>query len=164
MPRKIYILIESHSNVILCGETSSGKSTLINKLIDSNLTTSKYSNTTLDFIKLKYMDYVIYDTPGIMINENKQNTEKIIISTKQLSDKYVLTIGNIKLRCNGNLTFIVPDNIKISSKKEDIILDEVININKPSDIELDCGFIFIKTSCIINANKKLGVRKSIISK
>lgn len=162
---KIINLIEENKNVILCGETSSGKSTLINKLIDSNLTTSRYSNTTLDFIKLKYMDYIIFDTPGIMINENKANTEKIIVSTKQLSDKYVLSIGDVKLKVNGNLTFIIPNNIKISSKKEDVELKEVINILKPSDIELSCGgFIFVKTSCIISANKTLGVRKSIISK
>lgn len=158
-------LIEENKNVILCGETSSGKSTLINNLVDSNLTTSKYSNTTLEFIKLKYMEYTIYDTPGIMINENKTNTEKILISTKQLSDKYVLSIDDIKLRVNGNLTFIVPDRVCISSKKEDIRLEEKIEIGKPSDIELqNGGFIFIKNSCIIEANQKLEVRDSIIGK
>lgn len=157
--------IEENKNVILCGETSSGKSTLINTLIGSNLTTSKYSNTTLDFIKLKYMDYVIYDTPGIMINENKVNTDKIIISTKQLSDKYVLSVGNLKLRVNGNLTFVVPNTIKITSKKEDIKLENVIKIDKPFDIEIDGGgFIFVKNSCIINSNEKLEVRNSIIGK
>jgi len=157
--------IEENKNVILCGETSSGKSTLINTLIGSNLTTSKYSNTTLDFIKLKYVDYVIYDTPGIMINENKVNTDKIIISTKQLSDKYVLSVGNLKLRVNGNLTFVVPNTIKITSKKEEIKLENVIKIDKPSDIEIDGGgFIFVKNSCIINSNEKLGVRNSIIGK
>lgn len=157
--------IEENKNVILCGETSSGKSTLINTLIGSNLTTSKYSNTTLDFIKLKYMDYVIYDTPGIMINENKVNTDKIIISTKQLSDKYVLSVGNLKLRVNGNLTFVVPNTIKITSKKEDIKLENVIKIDKSTDIEIDGGgFIFAKNSCIINSNEKLGVRNSIIGK
>jgi len=162
---KIINLIEEKENVILCGETSSGKSTLINNLIGSNLTTSKYSNTTLDFIKLKYLDYVIYDTPGIMINENKNNLEKITISTKQLSDNYVLTIGNVKLRANANLTFVIPDNLKITSKKEDIVLDTVMEIDKPTDIELEGGgFIFVKNPCIIKSNRILGVRKSIIGK
>lgn len=162
---KIINLIEENENVILCGETSSGKSTLINNLIGSNLTTSKYSNTTLDFIKLKYLDYCIYDTPGIIINDDKNNTEKIVISTKQLSDKYVLSIGDVKLTANGNLTFVVSDNLKITSKKEDIELKNIIEINKPTDIELENGgFIFIKNPCIIKANKNLGIRKSIIGK
>lgn len=162
---KIINLIEEKETVILCGETSSGKSTLINNLIGSNLTTSKYSNTTLDFIKLKYLDYVIYDTPGIMINENKNNLENITISTKQLSDNYVLTIKDVKLRTNANLTFVIPDNLKITSKKEDIDLNEVIEIDKPTDIELEGGgFIFVKNPCIIKSNGILGVRKSIIGK
>ena len=161
---KIINKIEEYKNVILCGETSSGKSTLINNLIDSNLTTSKYSNTTLDFIKLKYMDYIIYDTPGIIINSNKKSVEKISIFTKQMSDKYVLSIGDLKLRLNGNITLLVNDNVKINSKKEDIELENVVEINKSSDIELENGFIFIKNPCIINSNQKLNIRNSIISK
>jgi len=161
---KIINKIEEYKNVILCGETSSGKSTLINNLIDSNLTTSKYSNTTLDFIKLKYMDYVIYDTPGIIINSNKKSVEKISIFTKQMSDKYVLSIGDLKLRLNGNITLLVNDSVKINSKKEDIELENVVEINKSSDIELENGFIFIKNPCIIKSNQKLNIRNSIISK
>lgn len=161
---KIINKIEEYKNVILCGETSSGKSTLINNLIGSNLTTSKYSNTTLDFIKLKYMDYVIYDTPGIIINSNKKSVEKISIFTKQMSDKYVLSIGDLKLRLNGNITLLVNDSVKINSKKEDIELENVVEINKSSDIELENGFIFIKNPCIIKSNQKLNVRNSIISK
>jgi len=162
---KIINKIEDNNSVILCGETSSGKSTLINNLIGSNLTTSKYNNTTLDFIKLKYLNYFIYDTPGIMINENKKISDKIIVSTKQLSDKYVLIVDDIKMRVNGNLTFIVPDNVKINSKKEDVKLGSIIKIDKPSDIELkNGGFIFIKSPCIIEANEELGVRNSIIGR
>ena len=161
---KIINVIESEQNVLLCGETSSGKSTLINKLIGSNLTTSKYSNTTLDFIKLKYMDYVIYDTPGIVINENKKVIENIKIYTKQLNDNYVLNINNLKLKLNGNITLIVDENVFISTKKEDINLENNININNNSDIELENGFIFIKNSCIIKSSQELMIRKSIISK
>jgi len=162
---KIINKIEEYNTVILCGETSSGKSTLINNLIGSNLTTSKYSNTTLDFIKLKYMDYTIYDTPGILINENKKSIENIKILTKQMNDNYVLTVGNLKLRCNGNITLFFSDNIKINTKKENVNLDNKINITKSSDIELlDGGFIFVKNPCIIESNLKLNVRDSIIGK
>lgn len=168
--KKLYLnsiidLIEEHKNVLLCGETSSGKSTLINNLVGSNLTTSKYSNTTLDFIKLKYMDYCLYDTPGIVINDNKSNIDNISISTKQLNENYVFNIDNLKLRVNGNLTLIIPSNINVSSKKENIKLEEKIEIKKASDIVLlNGGFIFIKNPCIIEANQKLEVRNSIIGK
>lgn len=161
---KIIKEIEENKNVILCGETSSGKSTLINKLVGSNLTTSKYNNTTLDFIKVKYLNYIIYDTPGIMINENKKSTEKIIIKPLNLNDKYILSIGDYQFRCNGNVTLLVTDNVKISTKKSDVVLKNKMNIKGSTDIELDNGFIYIKNSCIIESNIELGVRKSIISK
>ena len=160
---KIINTIELDKNVVLCGETSSGKSTLINKLIGSNLTTSKYSNTTLDFIKLKYLDFNIYDTPGIIINDKKKSIEDIKIKTRSLSDEFVLTIGDLKIKGTGNITLFVSDNVFISSKKENIKLDNKIEVSN-SDIELDNGFIFIKNPCIIESNKKLNVRKSIISK
>lgn len=161
---KIIKEIEENKNVILCGETSSGKSTLINKLVGSNLTTSKYNNTTLDFIKIKYLDYIIYDTPGIIINENKKSTEKIIIKPLNLNDKYILSIDDYRFRCNGNVTLLVTDNVKISTKKSDVVLKNKMNIKGLTDIELDNGFIYIKNPCIIESNIELGVRKSIISK
>lgn len=160
---KIINTIELDKNVVLCGETSSGKSTLINKLIGSNLTTSKYSNTTLDFIKLKYLDFNIYDTPGIIINDKKKSIEDIKIKTRSLSDEFVLTIGDLKIKGIGNITLFVSDNVFISSKKENVKLDNKREVSN-SDIELDNGFIFIKNPCIIESNKKLNVRKSIISK
>lgn len=161
---KVIKEIEENKNVILCGETSSGKSTLINKLVGSNLTTSKYNNTTLEFIKVKYLDYIIYDTPGIIINENKKSTEKIIIKSLSLNDKYILSIGDYQFRCNGNVTLLVSDNVKVYTKKSDIKLKNKMNIKGSTDIEFDNGFIYIKSSCVIESNIKLGVRKSIISK
>lgn len=158
-------IIEENKKIILCGETSSGKSTLINNLIGSKLTTSKYNNTTLDFIKLKYMDYVIYDTPGIMINENKSNTEKIVVNTKQLKDEFVITIDDLKIKGNCNLIFVLDANKKVTSKKDNNIMNYKIEITKPSDIELsNGGFIFIKNPCVIESNQKLKVRDSIIGR
>ena len=161
---KIINKIENFSNVIFCGETSSGKSTLINKLIDSNLTTSKYSNTTLDFIKLKYLDYTIYDSPGIIINENKKSVENIKIKTCQLNENYILLIDDYQIRCNGNITLFISDSVSIKTKKSNVLLNNKIEIKDSSDIEIDNGFIFVKNPCKIESNKILGVRKSIISK
>lgn len=159
---RIIDLISENESVIFCGETSSGKSTLINKLLDTNLTTSKYNNTTLDFIKLKYDNFTIYDSPGIIINENKKTLENIKILTKNLSNKYILSIDNLKLKGTGSVTFIVNDKVNITSKKEDVNLDYRENINKSSDIELLNGFIYIKNNANIISNEKLEIRNSII--
>lgn len=162
---KVIDLFEEHQKVIFCGETSSGKSTLINNIVGSNLTTSKYNNTTLDFIKIKYNNYVIYDSPGIIINDNKPNYDKIMISIKKLSSDFVLTVDDLKIKGNGNITCYITENSVINSKKEDTKLAFKTNIVKNCDIELENGgFIFIKGMATIFSNKKLNIRKSIIGK
>ena len=161
---RVINIIEEEGKVIFCGETSSGKSTLINKLTGKMLTTSKYSNTTLDFIKIKYLDYIIYDSPGIMINENKLCVEKIKVMTIKLDSDYVYNIDNYLVKGSGNITLFVNDNVKVSSRKSDILLDYKLGILDGEDIELDNGFIFVKNKCNIRINKLVGVRKSIISK
>jgi ribosome biogenesis GTPase A len=160
---KIINLIEENNNVIFCGETSSGKSTLINNLIDSKLTTSKYNNTTLDFIKLKYLNYIIYDTPGF-INESNNDYDNIIIKTKDVSDNYVLNIGDLIIKTNGNLTFYINDNTNIISKKENVNLPNRVDIKTKSDIVLNNGFIYVKEGITVYSNKELEIRNSIIGK
>ena len=155
-------LISLNKNVIFCGETSSGKSTLINNLFSSNLTTSKYQNTTLDFIKLKYEDNTIFDSPGILLNEEKGNVEKIVVLTKKLSEEFTLTINDLKLKGEGNITLFLDSKTSFKSKKEDIKLDKEVSIHDACDIELfKGGFIFTKNAKI-KSNKELVIRKSII--
>ncbi len=151
-------------NLILVGETSSGKSSLINKLLGINLTTSSYSNTTLEFIKLKYGVNVIYDTPGIIINKEKKNIAKINVYTKVLKKDYVLTIDNLKIKGEGNLTLYIPNDVKVVSKKEDISMSKEYHLQK-SDLELSMGgFILIKNPVHLYSNEDLMVRDSLISR
>lgn len=159
---KLIDFIEEEKNVIICGETSSGKSTLINKLISSNLTTSKYSNTTLDFIKLKYMDYVIYDSPGLGINTNKKNITNIKVITKVLKSDYNLIIDDIVINGSGNVTLFLDENVNVVSKKKKDEFQYKYSIKDREDIELDNGFIFVKNGFSISSNKELGIRDSII--
>ncbi len=161
---RIVNIIELHEKVVFCGETSSGKSTLINKLLDTNLTTSKYSNTTLDFIKLKMGEFLIYDTPGLIINENKMNIDKINVWTKHLSEDYVLEINDLKLKGNGYITCFLDSNVKVNSKKDNTLFEYNKVIKNNSDIELENGFIFCKNEIEIKSNKPLSVRCSIIGK
>ncbi len=153
-------LINYYKEVIFCGETSSGKSTLINNLIGTNLTTSKYQNTTLDFIKIKRDDYVIYDTPGLNILK-RDNYDKIKVITKKLSNDYVLEVDDLKIKGTSNITLFISDKSVVKSKKEDLKLDYVIKIDKPTDILFKNGFIFLKDNNI-NINKDLERRNSII--
>ncbi len=153
-------LIKEYEKVIICGETGSGKSTLINKITNSNLTTSKYNNTTLDFIKIKLDNYVIYDTPGLIINKNKVNIDKIMLHTKSLKEDYILSIDDLKIMGIGNLTLLVSSDVVIKSKKDNSKLDyEYDLVNK--DIVLDKGFIYINKGKI-KTNRKIEIRDSII--
>lgn len=154
--------IEEKKHVIFCGETSSGKSTLINTLVGSKLTTSKYSNTTLDFIKINYLDYLIYDTPGFIINGDKENIEGIKMMTKQMSDDYILNISDCSFKCNGNLTLFINKDALISTKKSKENLPKQKVVLSNSDIVLGDGFIYIKKETAIEYKGNIEIRKSII--
>ena len=141
-------LIAINHEVIFCGATSSGKSTLINNLLNVNLTTSKYQNTTLDFIKITKEEGIIYDTPGITLN-NYISTGKINTSIRKLAPDFVLTINNLKLSGIGNITLYLDSNDLIKSRKENINLEYIYKIDKPTDLIVPGGFIFIKNKLII---------------
>ena len=133
--QKLYLnylknIINSYKKVIFCGETSSGKSTLINNLFNTVLTTSKYQNTTLDFIKINKDNILIFDSPGLLLNRTNY-IEKIKCYTKKINNNYILTINDLKLNGNANLTIFVDNKIKINSKKETINLEYEIKIDKP---------------------------------
>ncbi len=160
---KIIDIIDKYKLVTFSGLTSSGKSTLINKLIDSNLTTSKYDNTTLDFIKLDYLDYTIYDTPGLITSSKSINNIKYkIIKTKKdyriIIEDYILEFSNIL-----GITIYINDLYNIVTKKNNIKLDYSYNLDGYKDILLDgIGFIYVKDASLVYANKELIIRKSII--
>lgn len=55
-----------HNNIIFMGTANAGKSTLINRLLDSeDLTISRNPGTTLDMVRIPNEDYLVYDTPGL---------------------------------------------------------------------------------------------------
>jgi len=73
-------------NIVFAGRANAGKSSLINKLLNTNsLTTSIYPGTTLEEISLTYKNYVFIDTPGLVdvnnyathMNYEKYNLSKI---------------------------------------------------------------------------------------
>ncbi len=153
-------IIESFRKVLFCGPTGVGKSTIINRLFNTSLTTSKYENTTLDFIKLKKDDLIIYDSPGFNVNYLEYN--KIINVTKQLKEDFVLNIDGLKIKGNGNITLFISDKSKVLSKREDIYLKYQKNIPDNSEILLKSGFIFVKHGGYFSFSEDVLVRKAII--
>lgn len=66
------ILTYVKDTVYLVGNTNSGKSTLLNQFIhnygegEGEITTSMYPSTTLNEVKIKFSDFTLVDTPGLL--------------------------------------------------------------------------------------------------
>lgn len=155
-------------NICLAGFTNAGKSSLINDLVGSDITVSKKSNTTQDFIKLNVDGINIYDAPGFMSNINRENIPRSIIRpiTYQFPSKHYLLIQDIKLNIleNSNFTIYVGNEANIIRRKENENVECKIIVPKNSDVIIK-GFCFInfKNTCMISLNTKdYEIRPSIV--
>ena len=164
--------------VYIVGESNSGKSTLINKIIDLTnasvykITTSNKVNTTLDFIRIKICDELtIIDSPGFVLNETYEslNSFKKAIKpiTYQMKDNETLRLNDIFMNFSNSTSITLYMNNIVAKKdfKENEFLYE-IKVNDNTDLIIKgYGFINIKSGCIIkfkNINKdKIEVRNSI---
>lgn len=165
----------------ILGYTNSGKSTFINKLCGSKITSSNMPNTTLDFLEVMYNNYHVFDTPGFTltkvfydINDNnlikrlnpKYYIKPRVYQTKNnqiynIEDKLYLNFGN------NNVIFYMSNLIKIKKlyKKENIKYKE-IKVDSNTDIVIpSLGFINVKKECVICINmdmyKLIEIRNSI---
>lgn len=155
-------------NICLAGFTNAGKSSLINALVGSDITVSKKSNTTQDFIELNVDGINIYDAPGFMSNINRENIPRSIIRpiTYQFPSKHYLLIQDIKLNIleNSNFTIYVGNEANIIRRKENENVECKIIVPKNSDVIIK-GFCFInfKNTCMISLNTKdYEIRPSIV--
>lgn len=155
-------------NICLAGFTNAGKSSLINALVGSDITVSKKSNTTQDFIKLNVDGINIYDAPGFMSNINRENIPRSIIRpiTYQFPSKHYLLIQDIKLNIleNSNFTIYVGNEVNIVRRREIKKFECKIIVPKNSDVIIK-GFCFInfKNTCMISLNTKdYEIRPSIV--
>lgn len=155
-------------NICLAGFTNAGKSSLINALVGSDITVSKKSNTTQDFIKLNVDGINIYDAPGFMSNINRENIPRSIIRpiTYQFPSKHYLLIQDIKLNIleNSNFTIYVGNEANIIRRKENENVECKIIVPKNSDVIIKgFGFINFKNTCMISLNTKdYEIRPSIV--
>ena len=155
-------------NICLAGFTNAGKSSLINALVGSDITVSKKSNTTQDFIKLNVDGINIYDAPGFMSKINRENIPKSIIKpiTYQFPSKHYLMINDVKLNIleDTNFTIYVGSDAKIERRKEQENVSCNIIVESNSDVIIK-GLMFInfKKTSVINLNTKdYEIRPSIV--
>lgn len=108
--------------VYLIGNTNSGKSTLLNKLIenysesDINITTSMYPSTTLDTIEVKIKDIEFIDTPGIIDNGSVINyiDYKML---KKITPKKEVKPRTYQIKGKGSL--VIEDLVRIDYETND---------------------------------------------
>lgn len=146
----------------IMGITNAGKSTLINSILKKNninkeIVTSNKPNTTLDFIKFKIDDYIIYDTPGF---DYQSLNYKIINS--EIKPITINITKEVTISINGCIDFYFdkPNKIVIYTThnsvkrkfKDTIKNGKYINTFDNSDIIIPgIGFINVKNACIVKS-------------
>ena len=126
--------------VYLIGNTNSGKSTLLNKLIenysesDIDITTSMYPSTTLDTIEVKINDIEFIDTPGIIDNGSVINyiDYKML---KKITPKKEVKPRTYQIKGKGSL--VIEDLVRIDYETNDnsmtIYIANSVNIIRVGD-------------------------------
>ena len=156
----------------ILGPTNSGKSTLLNKLIEINnpnlnkLTVSNKRNTTLEFVRIKLGDVTLIDSPGFLIKDYGLNSKyKNIIKpiTFNMKDGEVLLLDKfyIKFKSSTSITIYCYDELIIKKYYKDVTFDFDMDTECNVDLCINgLGFINIKN---INNVSICGLAKDLIS-
>ena len=159
---RILNIIENN-NVIFCGLTNMGKSSLINKIIGSDITVSNKENTTQEFIKIGN----IIDAPGFVCNYPVYVPKKQIKPiTYQLKNKYCLLIDKYILASDQdiNITLYLPNDILVQKRRvrEEYVYNLNVQFNEDLVIK-GIGFIkFSGNAKIFINNSNIEIRKSLV--
>lgn len=189
----LYNMMIKYSNnrdVYLVGNTNTGKSTLINRLIknygsDSNMVTvSMYPSTTLDKVSIKLNDLTVIDTPGLIDRNSivnyldnkglKRITSKGEIKPKscQISGKGSMIIDDyVRIDYDtdksNSMVFFVPNglDVRFNSRKNNKLVDYNLfsyNLTDGKDIVIPgLGFIKVVGAIKINLYVLNGVKPYI---
>lgn len=158
-----YLITNNIRECYILGETNSGKSTLINNILDAfdskltKTTISSSKNTTLDFIRLNVNNNLtIIDSPGFVTDSYEVNCpiKKIIKPlTYQMKDGEVLKIDKFYLKFSIATSITIYSAYELEIKKyykDDISFTYNEKINSNSDIVIyGLGFINVKNECTI---------------
>lgn len=165
----------------IVGYTNSGKSTLINSLLDNKIITESYlPDTTLDFLNIKIDDLTITDTPGFkykksIVDINSKLVKKvncmkeiktITYQTKEITSLVIendLVISNFGI---NSITTYFSNDIKLE-KKFNLDIKDFSSIFIPDNTDLvitGLGFINIKKACNLKiSNKYLDIVSTRVS-
>ena len=158
-----YLITNNIRESYILGETNSGKSTLINNILDAfdskltKTTISSSKNTTLDFIRLNVNNNLtIIDSPGFVTDSYEVNCpiKKIIKPlTYQMKEGEVLKIDKFYIKFSVSTSITVYSCYDLEIKKyykDDISFTYNEKINSNSDIVIyGLGFINVKNECTI---------------
>ena len=159
----VLLNIAEDTRVMLCGLTNMGKSSLINKMIGSDITVSNKENTTQEFIEVASF----IDAPGFVSNY-KVLVAKTEIKpiTYQLKSKYYLLIDKYILASDKdiNITLYLPNNITVEKRRKREEYNYNLNINNNEDLVIKgLGFIkFSSESKIFINDSNIEIRPSIV--
>ena len=153
-----YLITNNIRESYILGETNSGKSTLINNILDAfdskltKTTISNSKNTTLDFIRLNVNNNLtIIDSPGFVTDSYELNcTLKKVIKplTYQMKEGEVLKIDKFYIRFDYATSVTIYSAYDLEIKKyykDDISFTYNQKIDSNSDIVVyGLGFINVK--------------------
>ncbi|MDE6473264.1 MAG: 50S ribosome-binding GTPase, partial [Ureaplasma sp.] len=169
--------IPRNKKIFFIGKTNTGKSSLINKLLEINkkqptLSTSPFMNTTLDLKKIKLDKLEIIDTPGFIdktnilnfvdakfsksiLTVNGVNSKNYYLSSNQSILIEKLAIFNYLVGDKNNFTFYLSKNLNLLRCKYEKALSNFNNenisaISYNSTMKLD----LITHKFTLNKNKK----------
>lgn len=159
----VLLNIAEDTRVMLCGLTNMGKSSLINKMIGSDITVSNKENTTQEFIKVGSF----IDAPGFVSNYKVLvAASKIKPITYQLKSKYYLLIGEYILASDKdiNITLYLPNNITVEKRRKREEYNYNLNINNNEDLVIKgLGFIKFSSEAKVFINdSNIEIRPSIV--
>ncbi len=163
---------EKKKEAYLLGCTNAGKSTLVNALVNTSITTSIVPNTTLDFLRIPLEnDFVLFDTPGFqpthfLYSPSDLNRIKKVNGNKRLRPVFyplkkgasVIIEDLIRIENKGDtchLIFYIPNSLSIGKVYEKNMFMKTCNsvsffFQKNEDLVLKgLGFATCKTEGIL---------------
>lgn len=154
-----YLFDHKIFNAYIVGLSNSGKSTLINRLIDINnsklnhITTNYMPNTTLDFIRLQISpNLLLIDSPGFIIPSLSFNSKETLKKemkpkTYQMRKNETIFINDLYFNFinDTSITLYMDNNLKSFKDYKQKAFSYSIDVEDNSDlIIMGLGFINIK--------------------
>lgn len=174
-----YLDYNNIKDTYILGLSNSGKSTLINKIIDvcecriNKTTISNKRNTTLDFIRLNINNmFTLIDSPGFIIDTYSSDL-KMVKEIKplvyQIKEGDVLRVDKFYMKFSNKTSIVIYSYYDLDCKKyykDDIVFDSKISLDSNSDIVVQgLGFINVKSGTdveVYNIDKDIiEIRESI---